>query len=484
MNNKLNYYIILYSIILLGITSNQATAHGSVVIAGKITHSESYLASIKYFKDYLKQDEFFIGGILDDNETFRVEFGIKKSMLIRLEHGENRVTMYLEPGDSIFVEFDNWNLDRTLVFGGTTRAVEQNNYLKDIELEMYPYIGGNNSMHFYRDLNEIEYPEHAEMLKKIQYKFLKKYQRKTSFSHNFLNYAQTEIEYNWAASLLNYPAYHQFFNNLKYPVILDERYYKFLKKVNYNRLHDINSENYRNFLDAFVNYQMDIMPTKQNVLHRYFYKNRIAIIRQYFGGASLNYMLAQTFESAYQRGQLFDLARDVESFLASNALESYKEYIDQLYVVASTLRPGQLAPTFQLENLYGDLVSLEDLRGKVLYLDFWATWCGPCRDEIRHSIRVKSNIENEDLLFVYITLDKDKEQWKRFVTRNNMQDQGLHLIANEEFESAIAEAYNVTGVPTFYIIDKEGKIASNTPKRPSQPGLEQEIQAVIGYWGD
>lgn len=469
---------------MLVFTGSSLHASGNIIIAGKITHSESYLASIKYFKDYLKQDEFFIGGILDDKEVFRVQFDIKKSMLIRLEHGENCVLMYLEPGDSIFVDFDNWNLERTLAFSGTTRAVEQNNYLKDIETAMYPYLGGNNSMHFYRDLNDLEYPEHAEMLKKIQYKFLKKYQRNTTFSNQFLNFAKTEIEYNWAASLLNYPAYHQFFNSLKNPVILDEKYYKFLRKVNYDKLHDINSEAYRNFLDAFVNYHLDNMPTKQNVLHRYFYKNRIAVIRNYFVGTSLNYMLAQTFESAYQRGQLFDLARDVEGFLTSDALDSYKDYINKLYIVASTLRPGQPAPTFKLENLNGELVNLEDLRGKVLYIDFWATWCGPCKEEIKHSIRVKENIKNEDILFVYITLDKDKNHWKRFVRNNNIHDHGLHLIADKEFESAIAEAYNVTGVPTFYIIDKEGRIASNTPKRPSQPGIEQELQAVIGFFGD
>ena len=223
MNNKFHFITIFYLIVIFSVISTILHAQEEkVIIAGKITHSESYLASIKYFKDYLKQDEFFIGGILDDKEVFRVEFPLKKSMLIRLEHGENRVLMYLEPGDSIFVEFDNWNLDRTLVFCGSSRAVEQNNYLKDIELEMYQYLGGNNSMHYYRDLNEYEYLEHAEMLKKIQYKFLKRYQRKTSFSEKFLNYARTEIEYNWAASLLNYPAYHQFFNNLKNPIYLDE----------------------------------------------------------------------------------------------------------------------------------------------------------------------------------------------------------------------------------------------------------------------
>ena len=61
--------------------------------------------------------------------------------------------------------------------------------------------------------------------------------------------------------------------------------------------------------------------------------------------------------------------------------------------------------------------------------------------------------------------------WKWFVKQNQVE--GIHLIAKGGFKSDIAKAYNVTGVPTYYLIDKNGRIASNTPKRPNQPGVEQ-----------
>ncbi|MFK7946981.1 MAG: TlpA family protein disulfide reductase [Saprospiraceae bacterium] len=474
--------------LLIGFISLMMTSmmfgQGQVIVAGTIKHSEYFLANITFFKDHLQQQEEFVGGILDEEEVFNVQFKIPRPSLVRLEHGNNELELYLEPGDSIYINFDNWDMEGTLEISGMKRVEQQNKYLLDIAKEMYPYLSGNNAMHFFRDLNEEEYQTHAEELKRKQERFLKTYQRETAFSSSFLNYVRCEIEYTWAASLLNYPAYHQFFNNQENPMIMSEKFYRFLRKVNYLNLYDLNSNAYRDFLDAFVNHKMENLPQAANVLHRYFYKNRIKIIHDNLNGDALNYMLAQTFISAYQRGELYELAKDVEDFLMSNALESYKDVVDSLYKIASTLRPGQIAPNFELETLDGGSMSFSDLKGKVIYVDFWATWCGPCKKEMEHSKKLKEQFRNEDVVFVYISLDdtKDKDMWQWFVRQNQIE--GIHLMAKGGFNSDIAKAYNVTGVPTYYLIDKNGQIASNTPKRPSQPGLAQEIQVILEFMAD
>lgn len=478
----LRYSLIL--IILITVIPSLFSQGGEVILSGTIKHSEYFLANIKFYKDNLEQEEEFVGGILDEEEYFHVQFRIPRPILAHLEHGNNRIDLYLEPGDSLNINFDNWDMEHTLKLTGMKRSVGQNKYLLDLQKEMSPYLSGNNSMHFFRDLNEEEYQIHANELKNKQERFLKEYQKGVTFSKKFETYASSEIEYSWAASLLNYPAYHQFFNNNETPLVLGEKYYRFLRKIQHHTLYDLNSAAYRSFLDAFINYKLEHTNDPVNVLHRYFYKNRISVIRQELSGEALNYMLAQTFVSAYQRGQLYELARDVEMFLNSNTLESYKDVIDSLYKIASTLRPGQMAPNFALETLDGQLLSFSDLKGKVLYVDFWATWCGPCKKEIEHAKKLKEQFSSDEVVFVYISLDeeKDKDMWQWYIKQNHIE--GIHLIAKGGFNSEIAKAYNITGVPTFYLIDKEGRIASSTPKRPSQPGVEQEIHAIIGFTAD
>jgi alkyl hydroperoxide reductase subunit AhpC len=103
---------------------------------------------------------------------------------------------------------------------------------------------------------------------------------------------------------------------------------------------------------------------------------------------------------------------------------------------------------------------------------------------MNHSKLIKENFSETEVVFVYISLDDeiDKDIWKEYIQQNEIK--GLHLIASGGFKSQVAKDYNVTGVPTFYLINKDGKIASNTPKRPSQLGLEQEIQAIVNFSGD
>jgi hypothetical protein len=73
-------------------------------------------------------------------------------------------------------------MKNTLIISGTKRVKQQNRYLHDLKKEMYPYLYGNNAIHFFRDLNEKEYNIHADELKKRQEQFLKSYQKETSFS--------------------------------------------------------------------------------------------------------------------------------------------------------------------------------------------------------------------------------------------------------------------------------------------------------------
>jgi thiol-disulfide isomerase/thioredoxin len=154
-------------------------------------------------------------------------------------------------------------------------------------------------------------------------------------------------------------------------------------------------------------------------------------------------------------------------FLANNSLESaYDKYMVQLEARAiakmkEDLREEMLelpAPAFSLVNLKGEEVSLESLRGKVVVVDFWATWCGPCKASFPAMQKAVNKFsESEDVEFVFIDTwergdDKEKNA-SDFITKNNYT---FNVLMDNENE--VVKSFGVSGIPTKFVVDKEGVI--------------------------
>lgn len=137
------------------------------------------------------------------------------------------------------------------------------------------------------------------------------------------------------------------------------------------------------------------------------------------------------------------------------------------------LRKGDPSPGFNYPDQNGKNVSLEDLRGKYVYVDVWATWCAPCKMEIPYLKQMDEDYQGKDIEFVSLSIDKieHKEKWLKMIEEENLG--GIQLLADKDFSSEFVMAYNITGIPRFILIDKEGKIISSNAPRPSNPGLRE-----------
>ncbi len=112
-----------------------------------------------------------------------------------------------------------------------------------------------------------------------------------------------------------------------------------------------------------------------------------------------------------------------------------------------------LAPDFTLQTLDGQEITLSQLKGKVVLLDFWATWCGPCRESIPHLIQLYHDYHGNGLELVGLDLDKgDVETVRRFV--QSMKIPYPVIVAPDQ----VARSYKVSGIPATILIDKEGKV--------------------------
>jgi len=116
-----------------------------------------------------------------------------------------------------------------------------------------------------------------------------------------------------------------------------------------------------------------------------------------------------------------------------------------------------LAPDFTLKTIDDQEITLSQLKGKVVLLDFWATWCGPCRESIPHLVHLYKTYRENGLEMIGISLDKGDPQ----VVRNFAKSMDIPypiVIAPEE----VVRSYRVTAIPTTFLIDKEGKIRERT----------------------
>lgn len=137
------------------------------------------------------------------------------------------------------------------------------------------------------------------------------------------------------------------------------------------------------------------------------------------------------------------------------------------------------APSFDYVNYAGGKTKLEDLRGKYVYIDVWATWCGPCRGEIPHLKKVEEKYEGKNIAFVSISIDvqKDFEKWKTFVKDKALG--GIQLFADKDWNSDFTKAFGINSIPRFILIDPTGKVVDADAARPSDPKLVEKLDGLL-----
>jgi thiol-disulfide isomerase/thioredoxin len=139
------------------------------------------------------------------------------------------------------------------------------------------------------------------------------------------------------------------------------------------------------------------------------------------------------------------------------------------------LARAKMAPPFAITTLDGQHISLDALQGKVVLIDFWATWCAPCRNALPHIQRIAQRFAGQPLVILSISLDKDEAKWKKYVENNGM----TWLQYREDgFEGAIAKRFGVHAIPATFTIDSDGVLED---QHVGDADIEGKLKKLVAH---
>ena len=161
-----------------------------------------------------------------------------------------------------------------------------------------------------------------------------------------------------------------------------------------------------------------------------------------------------------------------------------------LFLVSSSTFSQQAAPvsTSTIKTILVDLAgeqyantTLDDIfanyKGNIIYLDFWASWCHPCRQEMPYSLELQKKFQGKDVVFLYMSTDKNAQSWENMVKQ--LQLTGMNYRASNTILQQVYKQFNLQYIPRYVLIDKTGKVVDANAKRPSNPAVAGDIEKLL-----
>lgn len=472
---------VLIATLLLLNTFAALAGKNDISIKGTITNPLADSVTISY-PDYgdnwLDFSMHVVNERLDKNGNFLVTLPLPHNYtLITIQNGEQATELYASPGDKLAFTVDAADFDNTVKYAGIGMKPTVANFMAKYVLT-YGLIDN-----FHSAANKLNAKGPAEFEKEItelvqrELNFL--VENSAGLPQSFIEYWNAYYEYSKYNKMISYPLMHEVAKKKSYDVgDIPMENYEVAKKVP-AKFNDefIYILPYRNYIDDYYQSLLTIESknkpaTKENIPYTHQDK-MLELSRQHMPANSEEYVFANHIHTYTRHTPLARIEQLLSTFNTRYNDSKYAKYLSAMIEQKKKLSVGAPAIDFTVSDAEGNKVKLSELKGKVVYIDFWASWCGPCIAQFKHTKKIKEHFAGKDVVFVYVSIDEDAEAWEKAMEKYELT--GLHTRV-DGWKGRIAADYGVNGIPAYFLVDREGKFATEDTPRPSNS--EKLIEAI------
>ena len=351
------------------------------------------------------------------NGTFTISFNLDSTTYLNFGHGIETTAMYVHPGDKIKLTIDTELFDETIEYKGSSSS--------SFLAKKYLLEEGNDFF------GKVYYMSSGEAYKAVL----------DSFKIDVIN---------------------------EFGEITDSAFINSeITSIDEKNTYFIGSQ------EKLANYSVDVKT--------YMWETR-AIARDFNFYAAIDSLnsidfnnMAEQYAAAFQAS--LNNVTDAEFIVTAKEriTKTTDSWLERKTAVDNMPKEGEPAIDFNYPDIEGNEISLTSFKGDLVYVDVWATWCGPCKAEIPSLQKLETDYHGKDITFMSVSVDTDKEAWEKMVAEKELG--GVQLWADGW--SKITKDYAIFGIPRFMLFDSEGNVISTNAPRPSSDEIRELLEANL-----